>query len=280
MFGLINIGYTYNSDNFGWRRVFCMSKLNRDSWNAELYDDRHAFVSKYGKELVELLQAEKGERILDLGCGTGDLANELSEFGVDVVGVDQSEKMIEQAKRKYSYLPFYVKDAVQLDYDCEFDAVFSNAVLHWVKDAEEALQGIYRSLKAGGRFVAEFGGKGNIRKITDELERQFEREEIAFEEHFPWYYPSIGEYTTLMERTGFRVVFAAHIDRPTPLIGQDGLKKWLEMFTASMFNDVSEQKKQSILMSVEENLKNTLYVNGEWVVDYKRLRVIGLKERG
>ncbi|MEK3646118.1 class I SAM-dependent methyltransferase [Aeribacillus sp. FSL M8-0235] len=183
--------------------------MKKDSWNAALYDAKHSFVSKFGEHLLDLLEPKKGERILDLGCGTGDLAWKLYELGVDVVGIDKSENMINQAKAKYPGLTFEVKDVLNLGYRNEFDAVFSNAVLHWIKPPKQALINIYQALKENGRFVAEFGGKGNVKTITDAIRNEFNQ--LGMNEkanQFPWYFPSIGEYSSLMEEAGFRVVFA------------------------------------------------------------------------
>src|SRR5699024_10906755 len=149
-----------------------MSGMN-DIWNPTLYDTNHAFVSDYGNHLIELLAPKPNEQILDLGCGTGDLTNTLYNKKANVVGVDQSENMILQAKAKYPHIDFWVKDATKLGYDSEFDAVFSNATLHWIKEPEQALNHIYKSLKCNGRFIAEFGGKGNVQTIVDEMFTQF-----------------------------------------------------------------------------------------------------------
>lgn len=146
--------------------TFQNTKVN---WDANLYDNKHSFVSKYGKSLVELLAPKKGEKVLDLGCGTGDLANTLYKYGGEIVGVDKSENMVKQAINKYPHIQFMVQDVTNLAYHSEFDAVFSNATLHWVQPPIQALYGIYQSLKQGGRFVAEFGGKGNIQTITSEI---------------------------------------------------------------------------------------------------------------
>jgi ubiquinone/menaquinone biosynthesis C-methylase UbiE len=254
-------------------------KNKNDSWNAKLYDHKHSFVSKYGNSLIELLAPNKGEKILDLGCGTGDLAYTLFENGVEVIGVDKSENMVEQAIQKYPYLVFRVQDATELNYHSEFDAVFSNATLHWVQPASQALQGIYQSLKKGGRFVAEFGGKGNVQTITDEIIQQIKEAGFDFkQEQFPWFYPSIAEYSSLMEEAGFRVVFAQHFDRPTQLDGERGLKNWIDMFANSLFGGIPEHAKNEIVTNVEMRLKDVLYKDGHWIADYKRIRVIGVKE--
>ncbi|MEH7352134.1 methyltransferase domain-containing protein [Neobacillus drentensis] len=250
-----------------------------DHWNAHLYDEKHSFVSHFGEDLVRLLAPQKGEKILDLGCGTGDLADKLNQLGINVVGIDQSENMVKQAQQKYPGIIFKVEDAVSLKDQNEFDAVFSNATLHWVKSPKQALQGIYDALIKGGRFVAEFGGKGNVQVITDEIHQQLGEFGIEFKpEQFPWYYPSIGEYSSLMEQVGFRVTLAQHFDRPTPLNGENGLRNWIEMFAVSMFEGVTTEVKELIITRVEKNLREVLFHNSEWVADYKRIRVMGIKE--
>lgn len=247
-------------------------------WNAHLYDDKHAFVSKYGNSLVELLAPQRGEKILDLGCGTGDLTNKLYEYGAEVIGIDKSENMVKQAISKYPHIPFAVQDAIDLQFHSKFDAVFSNATLHWVKPPIKALKGIYQSLKQGGRFCAEFGGKGNVQTITDEIIQQIKEAGYEFQaEQFPWFYPSIGEYTTLMEDAGFNVTFAQHYERPTQLDGENGLKNWIHMFGNMLFDGIPEEKKKQIIENVEKNLKDNLYQDGNWIADYKRIRVIGIK---
>ena len=250
----------------------------KDHWDASLYDVKHSFVSKYGNNLVELLAPRAGERILDLGCGTGDLAHTLYEFGVEVVGVDKSENMVKQAINKYPHIPFMVQDATNLVYHDEFDAVFSNATLHWVQPPIEAVKGIYQSLKQGGKLVAEFGGKGNVQTITDEIIQQIESSGFEFKAgQFPWFYPSIAEYSKLMEEVGFRVAFAQHYDRPTQLDGENGLRNWINMFGGMLFDGIPEHTKDRIIKNVEINLKETLYQEGIWIADYKRIRVVGIK---
>ncbi|APH05025.1 class I SAM-dependent methyltransferase [Bacillus weihaiensis] len=256
-----------------------ISSRRQGKWDATLYDEKHAFISEFGNQLIELLAPKKGEKILDLGCGTGDLAHTLSEQQVNVVGVDQSKSMISKAQIKYPHIPFIVKDALKLEDKNEFDAVFSNATLHWIKAPELALDRIYCSLKQGGRFVAEFGGKGNVRIITDEVIRQIERLGVDFNDnHYPWYFPSIGEYTTIMEKVGFRVTYAEHFDRFTALENENGLRNWLKMFGSSLFHGINEDEKELIVAEVEKKLRPILYKNGKWFADYKRIRVIGLKE--
>ncbi len=251
----------------------------KDNWDANLYDTKHSFVSKYGNSLIELLNPKQGDRILDLGCGTGDLASKLHEAGVEIVGVDKSENMIKLAISKYPHIQFKVQDATNLEFHSEFDAVFSNATLHWVKPPIHALHGIYQSLKQGGRFVAEFGGKGNVQTIVNEIIQQIKEAGFEFKnEHFPWYYPSIAEYSSLMEEAGLRVTFAQHYDRPTQLDGYEGLKNWIDMFCNHLFDGIPENTTNDIITNVIRNLKGVLYKDGNWMADYKRIRVIGIKE--
>ncbi|WP_042349373.1 class I SAM-dependent methyltransferase [Bacillus massiliigorillae] len=252
--------------------------VTKDTWNAQLYDGKHSFVSQYGDSLLDLLEPQAEEKILDLGCGTGDLAKKIADYKASVVGIDQSVNMINQARSKYPNIEFSVQDATELNYDNEFDAVFSNATLHWVKPPQQALHCIYKSLKQGGRFIAEFGGKGNVQAITDAIIKQLIESGIDYKaEQFPWYYPSIGEYASLMEEEGFRVTFAQHYDRPTPLNDDNGLKNWIKMFGSTFFENIDENKKDDILTKVESSLKSVLYKDGVWIADYKRIRVIGVK---
>ena len=256
-----------------------MDKRTIDHWDAKLYDEKHAFVSKFGNNLIDILAPKKGEHILDLGCGTGDLAYELHKFDVHVIGVDKSENMIKQAQAKYPFLKFVSRDANDLGYDNEFHAIFSNATLHWIKTPKQVLISMYKSLKSGGRLVAEFGGKGNVQTITHEIIHQFKKLGIAYTpEQFPWYFPSIGEYANLMEDVGFKVTFAQHFDRPTPLEGETGLRNWIEMFANSLIDNINTEIKELLITNVENTLRDDMMINGTWIADYKRIRIVGFKE--
>lgn len=262
-----------------WIGVNVMEKKKKDLWDATLYDEKHRFVSSYGQDLIELLNPKQGENILDLGCGTGDLANDLHGLDVQVLGIDFSSNMIEQAKNKYPQVSFQVMDANALPFENEFDAVFSNATLHWIKTPQTVLESVYRSLKSGGRFVAEFGGKGNVQQITDELIQQIRKAGIDFsDENFPWYFPTVGQYTTLMESVGFQVGLAQHFARPTKLDGERGLRNWIEMFSPSFFEQIEKETKEKIIQNTVQNLKETLCQNHVWYADYKRIRVFAFKK--
>jgi trans-aconitate methyltransferase len=249
------------------------------TWNARLYDDKHAFVFKYGEDLVDLLAPLRGEKILDLGCGTGYLTNLIAGSGAMVSGVDKSVDMIAKARSAYPELDFRIASATELDCPAPFDAVFSNAVLHWVIDKDSAIDGMYRSLRSGGRLILEMGGKGNVEDILNATRKILTRHgyyrNAATQ---PWYFPSLGEYTTLLEKRGFRIDYASHYDRETHLQdSDDGIGDWLRMFGNSFFKEIPARDLDKILDEVQTVLRPTHYRNEGWWADYKRLRIAATK---
>jgi trans-aconitate 2-methyltransferase len=249
-------------------------------WDASLYDEKHSFVWKYGEEVVDLLAPKGGERILDLGCGTGHLTNRIAASGAIVVGIDVSNDMIEQARQLYPDIQFELADATSFHFDEPFDAVFSNAVLHWIVEQDNVTDSVWRALKPGGRFVAEFGGKNNTKAIKDALYRAVEMagHRITHEVKFR-FFPSIGEYATLLESRGFTVTWARYFERPTPLEGgEDGMRNWLEMFANNVLDGLPDGTRDEVLGLTEVNLRDVLYRDGQWFADYRRIRVIAIKE--
>ena len=222
---------------------------------------------------MELLEPRRGERILDLGCGTGQLTAEIAARGAHVVGLDSSPEMLGQARQNYPRLKFALADATSFRFEEPFDAVFSNAALHWVKDAEASVKCIAASLRRGGRFVAEFGGKGNITEILAALRAVFGD---AAEEPCPWTFRGIGEYASLLEKHGLEVRQASLFDRPTPVAGEHGLEDWLEMFCGNYFKRLSMKEAEEKLHAVVEHLRPKLYHEGVWTLDYRRLRVVAV----
>ncbi|MBS7526084.1 methyltransferase domain-containing protein [Fusibacter paucivorans] len=248
---------------------------SNQKWDASLYDGKHSFVANYGNDLVELLNPKSGEKILDLGCGTGDLTQKIAESGAEVVGIDASEAMVLRAQQKYSSISFSVMDATALAFETAFDAVFSNAVLHWVLEKERVLESIYQVLKPGGRMVVEFGGKDNCSQINQRIIENIEARGYTYQ--FPWYFPSIGEYAQLLERVGFEVSYAIHYDRFTKLEGEEGMRNWIAMFSSNFFKTVEANDQQVIINKTIEQLRDSLYVDKSWYVDYKRIRVVAIK---
>ena len=241
-------------------------------WNVELYEDKHSYVWQYGAKLIEILAPKAGESILDLGCGTGQLTAQIAATGAKVVGIDAAQSAIAQCRQNYPQLEFMVADGADFTVETKFDAVFSNAALHWIKPPVAAVKCIYNALKPGGRLVAEFGGKGNIEQIVTAVNRAFEQSDYN-----PWYFPSIGEYSNLLEQQGFRVDSVILFPRPTKLDGENGLANWLEMFAKDRFEEVSPRHKATIINRVEAKLRPSLYRDGHWWADYYRIRITAIK---
>ncbi len=250
-----------------------------ECWDAHQYDSLHSFVWKHGGSLVELLRPAAGERILDLGCGTGHLTAKIAAAGAQVLGIDSSPEMIDQARANYPDLRFEVRDARQIQFDQPFDAVFSNAALHWIKPPAAVARSCWRALRSGGRMVVEFGGDGNVRAITEAIrEAMHALGQTSFHDVNPWYYPTIGEYATLLEEQKFDVTAATLFDRPTPLEGgEDGLRNWVRMFGGAFLAVTPADKHEQFLSLVEQLARPTLFKDGQWEADYRRLRVVAGK---
>lgn len=240
-----------------------------NSWVAETYARNARFVADLAGDVVALLDPKPGERILDLGCGDGALTERLAAMGCTVVGVDISESLLAAARKRG--LDVRYADARDLPFKNEFDAVFSNAVLHWVTEPERAARSIRAALKPGGRFVAEFGGHGNIAAIVTAL-RAAARihggdERLAF----PWFYPTPDEYRAILQGTGFTVGELGLHPRATPL--PTGIEGWLETFRQPFFASFGDRKAE-VLATVVDLLRPSLCdTAGRWTADYVRLRV-------
>ncbi len=251
-------------------------------WDAKHYDEQIGYVSKLGTGLIELLNPQAGERMIDLGCGTGDLADQIRRKGVVCIGMDYSPEMIKAAREKYPEGSFRVAnaEAFRLQQGEEpHDAVFSNAALHWMKHPEGVIDSVARALRPGGRFVAEFGGSGNVGAIVNALTEELERIGIDWQSRFPWYFPSVVQYTPLLEQGGFEVRYAELYDRPTPLgSGENGLNNWLQAFAGPLLAGIEPETQKEIVENCAKTLKAKLYQNGEWVADYRRLRIVAVKK--
>lgn len=250
-----------------------------NKWDTRLYNEKHSFVYEYGSSLIDLLGPKPDERILDLGCGSGELTHKISQTATEVVGIDRSAEMIERAKKQFPSCQFRKADATDFKFDKPFDAVFSNAVLHWVTSYQKAIDCIYNNLKDGGRMVVEFGGKGNVETITGQLRRSLLKWGYAKQAQLSlWHFPSIAEYTGELEAKGFKVCLAQWYARPTELTDENnGIKDWLSMFGTAFFKGVAKTDILEILDETQTNLRADLFINGKWFADYKRIRIVAHK---
>ena len=250
------------------------------SWNPTLYDREYSCISRFATDLVDLLSPRTGERILDLGCGTGHLTYQIAQEGAEVMGIDISPAMVEAARVNYPGLTFEVADGADFHFEQSFDAVFSNAAIHWIKEPVRAIACIWRALKPGGRLVAELGGKGNVEAVVSAMKHALGSAGFSVQAAAdPWYFPSIGQFGTLVESQGFRLVYATLTARPTPLEGgEEGLSHWIEMFAGEFMAGLPEEDRMRVTSEVENRLRGALLKEGTWNLDYRRLRCVALKD--
>jgi trans-aconitate 2-methyltransferase len=240
-------------------------------WDPELYQQQHSFVWEFGQEALEWLEPKAGERILDVGCGTGQLTARIAESGAEVVGLDRALEMLEEARRNFPNIRFEHGDAASFTFAEPFDAVFSNAVLHWVRDADAVAACVAHVLKPGGRFVAEFGGKGNVAELVRAAKKAGEA--LGCRVEHPWYFPGVAEYAGVVEAAGLEALTVALIDRPTKLDGGEGLANWMRMFGEHLLTDVAAAEQNRFYALMEEAARPTLFRDETWWVDYRRLRI-------
>lgn len=240
------------------------------AWEAARYAANARFVADLGLPVVELLAPQPGERILDLGCGDGVLTRRLVEIGCSVVGVDAAPDMVREACVRG--VDARLADGADLTFAAEFDAVFSNAALHWMSaDPDAVIAGVARALRPGGRFVGEFGGQGNVAAIVVALVAVLARRGIDGAALIPWYFPTPDEYRQRLERLGFKVERIDLIPRPTPL--PTGMAAWLETFADPFLRTVPETERGPIRAEAVDLLQHVLRDNtGRWTADYVRLR--------
>lgn len=247
---------------------------NAQQWDPALYAKHGSFVPRLGAELVAWLAPMPGERILDLGCGDGALTTQIAAAQANVVGIDSSAALVAAARAKG--LEAHTVDAHQLSFDSEFDAVFSNAALHWMKQPEAVLAGVHRALRPGGRFVAEMGAHGNVASVIRALEPALQARGSSVEACNPWYFPRDESYRMLLENHGFMVTGLRSFQRPTRLPG--ALRGWIETFARSFTEAVAPEEREAFISEVLERWQQDVgRVHGHWVVDYVRLRFCAQK---
>ena len=248
--------------------------MSLQNWNAENYQKHASFVPTLADDVLDLLNAQKHEKVLDLGCGDGQLTQKIVDLGSTVVGIDASESMVVSTIERG--IEAYVIDGHELKYDAEFDAVFTNATLHWLKQPKQVINGVYKALKQNGRFVGEFGGYGNVGSLIKVMQEVFNENKDFGEFKNPWFFPTVKEYKSLLEQQNFEVRHIELIARPTTL--KSGMGEWLSIFAQGITNDLYESQKIFFKELCINKLKPIMFSeeNG-WVADYVRLRFQAIK---
>lgn len=252
-----------------------MDSQGQQTWRADEYAKDAGFVSELGSPVLTLLNPQPGEQILDLGCGDGTLALQIQKAGSSVIAVDFSPSMIAAAQAKG--LDAAVMSGEALTFESEFDAVFTNAALHWMLDYQAVITGVYRALKPKSRFVGEFGGFGNIAIIREAIAATF----LAYPDlgtfQSPWYFPTTEAYTEALTAGGFTVDYIELIPRPTPL--KAGLEAWLKIFLDQAIATFTPEQQNLFLETVTAKAKPKLYDDKTgWTADYVRLRFAATKK--
>ncbi len=238
-------------------------------WNAGSYESNAGFVPVLGKPVLAQLAPQRGERILDLGCGDGVLTAEIVASGAEVIGVDASPELIKAAQARK--LDARLMDGQKLTFDHEFDAVFSNAAIHWMPDWQGVLIGVQRALKPGGRFVGEFGGHGNVAAIVTALIAALHARGFSTQDRLPWFFPTAAEYRAALLAHGFEVTEIALIPRPTPL--PTGMHGWLATFANPFLTGLAPEEAEAVINDAIAALTPSLCdSSGHWTADYVRLR--------
>ena len=250
---------------------------DRQTWDPASYAKNARFVSDLGMPVLDLLAPLQGERILDLGCGDGVLSKSIMDAGARLLGIDSSTDQVEAARAKG--VDAQILRGEDLPFDGEFDAVFSNAALHWIADQDAMLACVWRALRVPGRLVAEMGGAGNVAQVRRSLHEALRRRGIEAETFDPWYFPDPEAYGARLEAAGFRVDSIDLINRPTPIPGS--LADWLDVFARSFLAAVDVGEHAALTAEVENAVAADLCdADGNWTVDYARLRFKAVKAGG
>lgn len=252
----------------------------KTGWDAANYGRAFGFIHRLGASLIEQLDPKPGETILDLGCGTGEMAAQIAARGADVIGLDGDPAMIEHARAAHPGIRFVCANGERFRLGAPVDGILSNAALHWMTRPQRVINAMARALRPGGRLALEMGGHGNVATVADAIYAALAEAGVPEAKWpRPWYFPRVGEYCVRLERAGFEVAEAMLFDRPTPLDDlQDGMADWLRMFMRPFLVPVPPERHGAVIASVVERTRPRLHVDGRWVVDYRRLRVLARRQ--
>ena len=243
-----------------------------DTWDPSLYRDGFRYVPELGIALVDILAPRSGQRILDLGCGTGELTKLIADRGAEVVGIDSSTSMITAARKRFPSVEFRVARAEQYHHEVKLDAVFSNIAMHWVRTPLTLLERIFASLLPGGRLVAQTGCEGNHAALVKAIADVCRELSVPFDN--PWYYPRLGEYAGLLDHCGYDLELAQLLAQSTPLEGgEGGLQGWLKMYLPNLLEQAGGMK-EALLVGVESRLRSAYCAEGTWNLDFRRMRLV------
>jgi SAM-dependent methyltransferase len=249
-------------------------------WDADRYQRQFGYVSAMAGDLLELLGPAPGETVLDLGCGTGELAAAIQARGARVWALDRDPAMVAAARERLGADRVLLADGRGFSLPEPVDAVFSNAALHWMDSPAEVIARVRAALRPGGRFVAELGGAGNIAAILDALGAALAEAGLP-EPACPWFFPTLGRYASLLEAGGFRVARMEHFPRPTPLEGgPDGLADWMAMFGGALVRGIPAELLPQVLARMSELAAPALRHGDRFVADYWRLRFLAVADTG
>ncbi len=250
-----------------------------ESWDARLYDRSFGFVSAFGADMVDLLDPKPGEIIVDLGCGTGELAVAIAARGAQVIGIDADAAMVARARAQHRDMRFIQADGHDFRVDAPVDAVFSNAALHWMTEPTRVIGCVARALRPNARFVAEMGAYKNIKTITDALYQALAEQGVAAESVvFPWFFPRPSSYVAMLRESGLEIDYLHYFARPTPLDDcENGLADWMHMFARHFLDAAPPEAVEAVIARTEALTRESLCPDGRWVTDYTRLRFVARK---
>ncbi len=234
--------------------------MNTYNWNAKDYERNSQAQQKWARELIAHLNLTGVEDILDLGCGDGKVTAEIAGLVGDgaIVGVDNSMQMIELAKEKYSQnehpnLSFQVMDASDLSFEGCFDLVFSNAALHWVKNHQPVVEGLYKSLRVGGKILLRMGGKGDaagILSIMDDLKTSDKWVQYFTEFEFPFTFLGVDDYQALLKESRFSIIRVELIPKDMTHDGKSGLEGWIRTTWLPYTQRIPKEKREIFIEEV------------------------------